>query len=84
MQSADMFTLYSSTIPKAPMSSKKDFSEVAENCVRLWEYYKDATLSCMTRCKHKRRYALSPQPHFLNGLGPWNISTGERYSVQVK
>lgn len=37
-----------------------------------------------TEVRHRRRYAFSPQPHFLNGLGPWNVRTGERDSVQVK
>lgn len=63
-------------------SSYIDFCEVAESCVRLWENYKEIDMNARNR-KHKRRYGLSPQPHFLYGLGPWNVPPGARFSLQV-
>lgn len=48
--------------------------EIVENGVTTWENNKR---------KHIRRYAFAPQPHFLHGLGPWKVSPGETYSVQV-
>lgn len=59
-----------------------DLCEVAESCVRLWENYKENNFNAYNR-KHKRRYGLAPQPHFLYGLGPWNVPPGGKFSLQV-
>lgn len=64
------------------MDSKRSFEDMIENCVRLWELYKDVK-STNLNIKHRRRYAFIPLSHFLNGLGPWNVTPGERYSIQV-
>ncbi|XP_026467526.1 uncharacterized protein LOC113371096 [Ctenocephalides felis] len=59
-------------------------AEIADLAVDLWE--EAARISrCRSRLtRHKRRYALIPKPHLLSGLGPWTLSQGERYSLQVK
>ncbi|XP_039295163.1 uncharacterized protein LOC111055124 isoform X1 [Nilaparvata lugens] len=54
-----------------------DFYELIESSIQLWE-------SGLKKKKHLRRYAFSPKPHFLHGLGPWKLSKGDTYSVQVK
>lgn len=59
-----------------------NYYELAENSVKLWEVYKDTNSRCY-RTRHRRRYAFSPQPLFLHGLGPWNVTPGARYSIQV-
>lgn len=50
--------------------------------MRLWESYKETNSSAYGK-KHKRRYGLAPMPHFLYGLGPWNVPPGGRFSSQV-
>lgn len=64
-------------------ASKVNFPKFAENSVKLWEYYSVAQSHIKTPGRHRRRYAFLPQPYFLNGLGPWNLTPGARYSVQV-
>ncbi|RZF43712.1 hypothetical protein LSTR_LSTR004225 [Laodelphax striatellus] len=54
-----------------------DLYELIESSIQLWE-------NGLKRKKHSRRYALSAKPHFLHGLGPWKLSKGDKYSVQIK
>nr|XP_015834967.1 PREDICTED: uncharacterized protein LOC103312818 isoform X2 [Tribolium castaneum] len=54
---------------------------MAEDCVRLWELSNE---NPRRGTRHRRRYGIAPQPLFLYGLGPWNISPGAKYSIQVK
>ncbi|KAI4462867.1 guanine nucleotide exchange factor [Holotrichia oblita] len=79
--STDVFTMYK-TITDNPMSL--NYPKFAETSVRLWEYYNFALPESKSKGKHRRRYAFLPQPYFLNGLGPWNLTPGARYSVQMK
>lgn len=60
-----------------------NFIEVANSAVRLWEMQNSKT-SINLRGKHRRRYALAPQPHFYRGLGPWCVNQGERFTLQMK
>ncbi|XP_017772699.1 PREDICTED: uncharacterized protein LOC108559845 [Nicrophorus vespilloides] len=63
----------------------KDLNEMAETAVQLWEFYKTSPSSLSKReRRHRRRFAISPQPHFFHGLGPWNVNHGERFSLQMK
>ncbi|KRT82793.1 hypothetical protein AMK59_4420, partial [Oryctes borbonicus] len=79
--STDVFTMYK-TITDNPISV--NYPKFAETSVKLWEYYNLAQPELKPRSKHRRRYAFLPQPYFLNGLGPWNLTPGARYSVQMK
>lgn len=63
-------------------NSNKNFDDMVENSVKLWELYRDVK-STGLNWKHRRRYAFLPLSHFLNGLGPWNVTPGERFSIQV-
>lgn len=63
-------------------NSNNNFDEMVENSVKLWELYSDVK-STSVQWKHRRRYAFIPLSHFLNGLGPWNVTPGERFSIQV-
>ncbi|RZC42177.1 uncharacterized protein BDFB_006762 [Asbolus verrucosus] len=60
-----------------------DTMDMAEECVRLWELYKETDPN-KYKSRHRRRYGIAPQPLFLYGLGPWNINPGAKYSIQVK
>lgn len=59
-----------------------DYMEMAETSVKLWEL-KTETHRYESR-RHRRRYGFVPQPLFLHGLGPWNVTSGAKYSIQVK
>ncbi|XP_044729467.1 uncharacterized protein LOC123292818 [Chrysoperla carnea] len=56
--------------------------QIVEHAVFQWENSRKNDNH--TEIRHRRRYAFSPQPHFLYGLGPWNVRIGERDSVQAK
>ncbi|KAB0799908.1 hypothetical protein PPYR_07788 [Photinus pyralis] len=62
------------------LDNETDYTRLAENAVLFWESSRNVTQVN----RHRRRYGIAPQPHFLYGLGPWGISQGERFSVQVK
>lgn len=62
---------------------KRNYEDLAETSVKLWELYKDVKSIDLNGMKHKRRYAILPLSHFLSGLGPWNVTPGERFSIQV-
>ncbi|XP_045479123.1 uncharacterized protein LOC123684063 isoform X2 [Harmonia axyridis] len=59
--------------------SLQELINMAETCLKLWESNPSSS-----KATHKRRYGLSPHPHFLHGLGPWNVPPGCKYSIQVK
>ncbi|KAK5644118.1 hypothetical protein RI129_007963 [Pyrocoelia pectoralis] len=59
--------------------SEIDYGHLAENAVLTWE-----SNANVQRNRHKRRYGIAPQPHFLYGFGPWSISQGDKFSVQMK
>ncbi|XP_022912500.2 uncharacterized protein [Onthophagus taurus] len=81
-QSTDVFTMYKSLREQTQANMLK----LAENSVKQWEFCNcnDPISETKIKGRHRRRYGFSPQPYFLHGLGPWNVSPGARYSVQTK
>lgn len=58
--------------------------EVAESILQKWEMESTIKIANFRKSRHRRRYGFAPQSHFLCGLGPWSVPSGERYSVQLK
>lgn len=72
--------LYSYSVVKPANSA--EYIDLSECAIKQWEAaVKDKYR--FYRGKHRRCYGFAPQPHFLQGLGPWNVASGERYSIQV-
>ncbi|KAF5308256.1 hypothetical protein FQR65_LT06249 [Abscondita terminalis] len=61
-----------------------DYISLTEEGVRIWEISRDTNPNVYKRKRHRRRYGILPQPYFLNGLGLWTVSSGERCSIQMK
>lgn len=68
------------TLTTQSFDNETDYIRLAENAVLFWESSRNVAQAN----RHRRRYGIAPQPHFLYGLGPWGISQGERFSVQRK
>lgn len=69
--------------PVLQVRSTESFENLIETSVKLWELYKEVTCKGASRGRHRRRFGFSPQSHFLHGLGPWSVTPGERFSIQV-
>ncbi|XP_030755784.1 uncharacterized protein LOC115882075 isoform X2 [Sitophilus oryzae] len=74
----------SSTVVTSMDPKSINYDDLAETSVLIWEYYSFSKELNGYKKRHRRRYGFVPEPMFLYGLGPWNISKGERFSIQIK
>ncbi|XP_056648807.1 uncharacterized protein LOC130453206 [Diorhabda sublineata] len=65
------------------ISAILNYEHLAETAVLAWEFFRVSDPQ-KYKIKHRRRYGLTPESNFHFGLGPLNISKGDKYSVQVK
>ena len=71
----DVVTIY------PPPSSQSQ--SLLETSVSIWEEAGKLRKTSRDRIRHPRYYGFSSHSLFLNGLGPWHVSPGERHSIQV-
>lgn len=77
-------TLHKIEIPHTSPKLSRTIIEVAESILQKWEMESTIKIANFRKSRHRRRYGFAPQSHFLCGLGPWSVPSGERYSVQIK
>ncbi|KAJ9601442.1 hypothetical protein L9F63_000409, partial [Diploptera punctata] len=61
-----------------------DWLDIVETSVSMWEDAKARRETQNNKNRHRRYYGFSSHYLFLNGLGPWHVTPGERHSIQAK